>query len=143
MLFTQGTADSDIKQPIDVVVDTHTHTHNHFSVPTYLHICHRLQDIQLKRPGTYGGREGKRKSKEGRCKDAGCTDEWPGSGPIVFRVTSLFLSEPFRGLSSPAGGVLHKHDSLSTQKKSILSDFLSDLRRSWIIVCILNSKGWH
>lgn len=55
MLFTQGTAESDIKQPIDVVVDTHTH--NHFSVPTYLHICHRLQDIQLKRPGTYGGRE--------------------------------------------------------------------------------------
>lgn len=97
-----------------------THTHNHFSVPTYLHICHRLQDIQLKRPGTYGGREGKRKSKEGRCKDAGCTDEWPGSGPIVFRVTSLFLSEPFRGLSSPAGGVLHKHDSLSTQKKIYL-----------------------
>lgn len=103
----------------------HTHTHNHFSVPTYLHICHRLQDIQLKRPGTYGGREGKRKSKEGRCKDAGCTDEWPGSGPIVFRVTSLFLSEPFRGLSSPAGGVLHKHDSLSTQKNlSCLISFL-------------------
>lgn len=95
------------------------------SVPTYLHICHRLQDIQLKHPGTYGGREGKRKSKEGRCKDAGCTDEWPGSGPIVFRVTSLFLSEPFRGLSSPAGGVLHKHDSLSTQKNlSCLISFL-------------------
>lgn len=38
MLFTQGTAESDIKQPIDVVVDTHTHTIISVSQPIYIYV---------------------------------------------------------------------------------------------------------
>lgn len=71
-----------------------------FKVCTHPCPRHLPQDV------AEAGREGRVQGRAGGSWGGGevrSTAEWPGSGPIVFRVTSLFLSEPPEVCFLPSG----------------------------------------